>query len=51
MSSATVSLGHAVSAAHVFGHEFRSSFVSDATIVLLENCPAYIREWIMGERR
>jgi hypothetical protein len=52
MSSATVSLGHAVSAAHVFGHEFRSSFVSDATrIVLLENCPAYIRKWIMGERR
>jgi hypothetical protein len=29
MSSATVSLGHAVSAAHVFGHELRSSFVSE----------------------
>jgi hypothetical protein len=39
-------------AAHVFGHEFRASFVLDATrIVLLENCPAYIRKWIMGERR
>jgi hypothetical protein len=50
MSSATVSLGHAVSAAHVFGHEFRLSFVSDAIrIVLVENCPAYIRKWIMGE--
>jgi hypothetical protein len=52
MSSATISLGHAVSAAQVFGREFRSSFVSDATrIVLLENCPVYIRKWIMGERR